>query len=77
METWIGFALLAVVVAGLVRFARRAPGRRPRFKCHDCRHLRRTFDDGVMCGYGEREVFKTRAHISMCPDWAPALKRRS
>lgn len=65
--------ILALVAAGIVvALAAASRRRRPRrFKCHDCEHLRRTFDDGVMCGYGAREVFKTRAHISMCPDWTP------
>jgi hypothetical protein len=38
-------------------------------------HLRKGFDDGVMCGYGTREVFKTPANIRMCGDWTPAARR--
>jgi hypothetical protein len=67
-----GIAIIAMAAKLRGRGHRRAG----RFKCHDCQHLRRTFDDGVMCGYGSREVFKTRAHISMCPDWSPAERRR-
>jgi hypothetical protein len=68
----VGLAFLtAVVWRGLRGRRGGGGGRGSRFKCHDCRHQRRTFDDGVMCGYGDREVFKTRAHIRMCPDWTP------
>jgi len=74
--------MAAVLAASLgiviLTFARRAASRRHgrRRKCHDCQHLRRKFDDGVMCGYGAREVFKTLAHISMCSDWSPAPRGR-
>jgi hypothetical protein len=72
--SWIA---IAVIAAGLI-FWLASRGRRghSRFKCHDCEHLRRSFDDGVLCGYGHREVFKTRAHIRLCPDWTPRSKRR-
>lgn len=76
MESLLGLALSAVIVYAVIRLARRRQsGGSRRFKCHDCRHLRRSFDDGVMCGYGTSEVFKTRAHISMCPDWSPHVRR--
>jgi hypothetical protein len=67
-----GIAIIAVAAKLRGRGSRRAG----RFKCHDCQHQRRTFDDGVMCGYGDREVFKTRAHIRLCPDWTPREGRR-
>jgi hypothetical protein len=77
MGSTFGLAIIVMaVILGAAalwrRFGRKtfgSPGRR--FKCHDCEHLRRSFDDGVMCGYGASEVFKTRAHIRMCPDWTP------
>ena len=72
------FALVfGIGIIAVAAHLRRRGGRRAgRFKCHDCQHMRRTFDDGVMCGYGSREVFKTRAHIRLCPDWAPSERRR-
>jgi hypothetical protein len=75
VETLLAVAVL-IAVAAAIRYAvrrRRRPG--GQFKCRDCQHLRRSFDDGVMCGYGTREVFKTRVNIRMCGDWTP--RRRS
>jgi hypothetical protein len=72
----IGLVLVAGIIYLIVRLTRRGGLRMPRrggrrFKCHDCRHCRRLFDDGVMCGYGNREVFKNARHIAMCGDWSP------
>ena len=76
MEALLGVVVLVAVIAAIGRLTR---GRRQRggrqFKCHDCLHLRKGFDDGVMCGYGTREVFKTPANIRMCGDWTPAARR--
>jgi hypothetical protein len=71
------FGILVLVAVAAVLFRRGLPGRSPstRFKCRGCRHLRRAFDDGVMCGYGSREVFKTAAHIRMCGDWEAEPRR--
>jgi hypothetical protein len=71
----IGLVLVAGIIYLIVRLTRRGGLRGPRggkkrFKCHDCRHCRRLFDDGVMCGYGDREVFKNARHIAMCGDWS-------
>ena len=44
METLLGLVLVVAVVIVVLRVAGRR-ARRTRFKCHDCRHLRRTFDD--------------------------------
>lgn len=38
------------------------------FQCKTCRHCRKLFDDGVRCGFGTKETFKTPAQIGMCPD---------
>jgi len=74
MDTLLGLALLAGIVFVVVRLTRRGSLRRGRkFKCHDCRYMRRMFDDGAMCGYGSAEVFKNPRHIAMCPDWAPRI----
>jgi hypothetical protein len=76
METLLGLALVAGIVFLVMRLTRAGGLRRPhKFKCHDCRYLRRTFDDGVMCGYGSSEVFKNPRHIAMCPDWAERIGR--
>jgi len=37
-------------------------------KCADCIHCRKLYRDGVLCGFGAREVFKNPTHIDMCPD---------
>ena len=77
METLLGLVLVAGIVYLVMRVTRRGArrGRTRKFKCHDCRFMRKTFDDGVMCGYGSSEVFKNPRHIAMCPDWAPRLGR--
>ena len=77
MQELLGIVVFFAVIVAIWRlFGARRSGPRPRFKCRDCRHLRRSFDDGVMCGYGTREVFKTPANIRMCGDWEPAAGRR-
>jgi hypothetical protein len=77
VQILLGVLVLAAVLAAFWRLAAGRRGRGGhRFKCHNCQHLRKGFDDGVMCGYGTREVFKTPAHIRMCGDWAPANDRR-
>ena len=43
-------------------------GGRSRFKCSTCRHCRKLFDDGVLCGFGRSEVFKNETAINNCPD---------
>jgi hypothetical protein len=43
----------------------------PDFKCRTCRHCRRLDRDGVMCGFGTKQVFKNPAQIDMCPDHTP------
>ena len=77
----IGLILVAGVIylvfrftrgAGMPRFGKR---RARRVKCYDCLHQRKLFDDGVMCGYGDSEVFKNKRHIALCPDWRPNGKR--
>ena len=74
----IGLVLVGGIIYLVVRFTRgggmprlRSRGSR-RFKCHDCMHRRKSFDDGVMCGFGSSEVFKNSRHIAMCPDWSPS-----
>ncbi len=62
--------VLALVVALVLVFRRRRP--KTRFRCATCRHLLVPFDDGVRCGAGGREVFKTPVHISNCMDYDEA-----
>jgi hypothetical protein len=62
------FALAAVGLFAIVR-AMFASARGPRdAKCADCIHCRKLYGDGVLCGFGAKEVFKNPAHIEMCPD---------
>jgi hypothetical protein len=77
MEVALGIIVAAVAIAWLLRAAksRGGGGGRRRYKCIGCEHLRRAFDDGVMCGYGTRETYKTLANIRMCGDFEPARKR--
>jgi hypothetical protein len=75
VETVLGLLLVVGIILLVRRFSRRGRGR-GRFKCHDCRFMRKMFDDGVMCGYGDAEVFKNPRHIAMCPDWALQLKAK-
>ncbi len=76
MQVLIGILVLAAIAAVVLRGKGSRFKRGRRIKCDGCRHLRRKFDDGVMCGYGSREVFKTSAHIRMCGDWQAAERRR-
>ena len=59
-----------VVVWWLIRrlFGGKRP-RRHRFRCHDCVHLLASFDDGVSCGQGGRQVFKNPVHINNCMEY--------
>jgi len=76
MPVILGLGVVALVVFLVLRNARgRGGGGRRRIRCDGCAHLRRRFDDGAMCGYGTKEVFKTLAHIRMCGDWEAARKR--
>ena len=65
-------ALVALVVWVVRRFRQSgASGSGGGFKCRTCRHCRKLFDDGVMCGFGSKQVYKNPAQISMCPDHTP------
>ena len=76
MEILVGIALLVGIVYLVMRLTRGGGLRRGRkYKCHNCRYMRRMFDDGSMCSYGSSEVFKNPRHIAMCPDWAPRIGR--
>ena len=63
-----------VVVAAIVYFLSRVfsgPGNpRSRLKCSTCTHCRKLFDDGALCGYGSKEVFKNEVHIANCTDYS-------
>ena len=41
-------------------------------KCRSCYHCKRLFDDGVICRYGSREVFKNQVHVENCQDYRRA-----
>ncbi|MFQ5600034.1 MAG: hypothetical protein ACE5G2_05720 [Candidatus Krumholzibacteriia bacterium] len=76
METLIGLVFLVGVIYFVHRMTRGGRRGRRRFKCHDCLYMRKVFDDGAMCSYGDREVFKNPRHIAMCPDWTPTLTHK-
>ena len=68
----IRILIFVLAIVGLVSIFRSLLGggaRRSEFKCADCIHCRKLFHDGSLCGFGEKEVFKTPAHIDMCVDY--------
>ncbi len=68
MDVLFALILLAVVVWVLVRWLGPRVGAGSGFKCKTCRHCRKVYDDGVMCRYLDKQVFKNPAQINMCPD---------
>ncbi len=62
----VGVILVILVVVWIVRLL--LP-HRTRLRCESCRHCRKLFEDGSLCGYGTRETFKTIVHIENCPDY--------
>jgi len=70
MAAVVRLVLLALAVVGAIVVFRWIFGgtRVPDVKCATCSHCRRLFDDGVMCGFGHREVYKNPAQVDMCPD---------
>jgi hypothetical protein len=65
--------LVALIAFGAIAVFRWLFGgaRRPKVKCATCIHCRKLFDDGVMCGFKDKEVYKTPAQIDMCPYHEP------
>lgn len=64
--------VLAAIVAAVVWVLRKLvvrPG--SDLRCASCRHCRKLFEDGSLCGYGQRETFKNIVHIENCPDHQP------
>ena len=68
------FLIIAALVTAIVLWlAVRAPAGRGSgsHPCKTCRHCGKPFDDGVLCRFGHREVFKTEQHIANCIDYEP------
>lgn len=65
-----GAALLLALVYLVARSLGVNFDRQPfsRHKCRDCAHCRGIVSDGVICGFGNREVFKNEVHIANCVD---------
>ena len=62
--------IIVAIVIGLLYFLTRAIRNLPaRSKCYTCRHCRKLFEDGTLCGYGSREVFKNQVHVENCMDY--------
>lgn len=57
-------ALLAVGIWWLIRAMAQ-----PKSKCGSCRFCRKEFDDGTLCGFGEKETFKNPVHVQNCTDY--------
>ncbi|MBK8978889.1 MAG: hypothetical protein IPM29_23560 [Planctomycetes bacterium] len=66
------YLLIAVVLIAVV-LSTRARGGPPGVltKCRGCRHARKLFPDGTLCGFGKREVFKNEVHVGNCVDRSP------
>lgn len=64
--------LLLIVIGVLVVTARNLLAARPTVKCATCRHCRKLFDDGTLCGFGSRETFKNAVHVDNCMDYRKA-----
>ena len=64
--------LLAATIFVVYRLVQRfalGGGGRSGFKCRNCQHCKTLFDDGVLCRYGSKEVFKNAVHIENCQDY--------
>ena len=61
------FAAIAYFAYVVVRFLVSGT-RRSRFKCADCVHCGKLFDDGVLCRFNDKETFKNETHIGNCID---------
>lgn len=62
--------ILAIV--GLYYYVRRnfsRPAAEP--SCATCRHCNKVFEDGTLCAYGDKEVFKKPVHVKNCTDYSP------
>lgn len=66
MPAVLAIAAIAFLVFIVWTAASRSRDPRPCATCVNCGKL---FDDGVMCRFGDREVFKTDAHVKMCIDY--------
>ncbi len=73
----IQMILAALLLGGLLWWALRASGLGigKRSKCADCVHCRKLFDDGTLCGFGPREVFKNEVQVNNCVDHRARLGR--
>jgi hypothetical protein len=60
---------VAGLLVWLVVAAARAHRPGNNLPCATCANCGKLFDDGVLCRFGNREVFKTEAHIANCMDY--------
>ena len=60
--------VLAVIAWRVLHAMGLGPTVRRRHKCADCAHSRGIYPDGVICGFGAREVFKNDVHVANCVD---------
>jgi hypothetical protein len=58
----------AVIAWRLLHDLGLVPSLRRSHKCEDCAHNRGIYPDGVICGFGAREVFKNDVHVANCVD---------
>ncbi|MBI3270803.1 MAG: PLDc_N domain-containing protein [Planctomycetes bacterium] len=68
---------LAVVVLGMDRWSlslRQASSRQ--VKCLTCKHYLKHDQDGVLCGYGHRQVWKNYVAVGYCGDHTPMRSGR-
>jgi hypothetical protein len=62
----IRFFIFALIVLLVYWLATRIFFPKRRVRCATCRHCARLMPDGVMCRFGDKEVFKNAIHIENC-----------
>lgn len=63
----IRFLIFALIVFLIYWFVTRIVFQKPRVRCATCRHCGRLMSGGgVMCRFGDKEVFKNAIHIENC-----------
>lgn len=62
--------IIIAALVGLAIAAIRSLSTRNRSRCSTCIHRRKIFEDGTLCGFGDKETFKTIVHVTNCRDHA-------
>lgn len=65
----IRLVILGLLVLFVIYVIRTFFGKNESLKCKTCRHCRKLFEDGSLCGFGQRETYKTIVHVENCVDY--------